>query len=763
MLHLLDPGAYRLSDREAFQQRVKNRASVADAVAQLTDEAPAMFLEDAVAQLEQAFGDDPPLRALTGNLSPLVEEDVSSTARVRAIRALRSHATETYKLHRRLLRTRRDDPSVQHLLATRQGLDRLPCDDSPRRLAWDLVEEWRRALPVDEQGRPPFGAAPTFAEFVEAALSHPVALAKRFRMRGDAAHDSTGPGKPAHASFWSDEARWCARASETLAQAVDIEPRADALAEWIANSNKKAIIFVDDPDVASRVASTLQQALGRTSVLLLDPATPTGGAEVLSRFMTEADVRAIVADRSAEEGLNLQGTRAVLVHYDLPFAPTRIEQRNGRIDRLEAMGSPRFLTFEGTSEYELEWIGFLEARVKVFDRTVAPLQYLLAASCQRLREHLVSRGPHAFAAEGAVLEGPGGLEDELRIIRQQEGLDSLSLTLEADDAFFSAMCESDEEASVSDGADCEEWLCRRLNLSRRGMNYAKGTPEFHYEYALANRPLLPLHAVVTNLEQSIDSTRSRPTFLKLGPFTYDRESAIRAQGVRLLRPGNPFLDGVENLVRCDDRGAAFAMWRLDAALPPGETRLFFRVEFVVQVGVTKARKVVDEAGGASDALRRLADSAFPPVTRHIWVDSDCRRVTAEPWLSRLDMPFVQGRDANLRPDRWAFADGACPVHDWSGLCRKAREAAEAMLWDDELTCMQSAAVRRWNEVQAAHRIQWASRIARMPEGATRAAESKAAHLSDCLDEALLAGLQQPSVHVDSMGAVYLSSTSLKDV
>lgn len=44
-------------------------------------------------------------------------------------------------------------------------------------------------------------------------------------------------------------------------------------------------------------------------------------------------VRILLATDAAREGVNLQGHCADLVHFDIPWNPARIEQRNGRIDR----------------------------------------------------------------------------------------------------------------------------------------------------------------------------------------------------------------------------------------------------------------------------------------------------------------------------------------------------------------------------------------------------------------------------------------------
>jgi uncharacterized membrane protein len=47
----------------------------------------------------------------------------------------------------------------------------------------------------------------------------------------------------------------------------------------------------------------------------------------------ESPVRILLATDAAREGVNLQGHCADLLHYDIPWNPARMEQRNGRIDR----------------------------------------------------------------------------------------------------------------------------------------------------------------------------------------------------------------------------------------------------------------------------------------------------------------------------------------------------------------------------------------------------------------------------------------------
>ncbi len=47
----------------------------------------------------------------------------------------------------------------------------------------------------------------------------------------------------------------------------------------------------------------------------------------------ENSVRVLIATDAASEGLNLQETARLLLHFDVPWNPSRLEQRNGRLDR----------------------------------------------------------------------------------------------------------------------------------------------------------------------------------------------------------------------------------------------------------------------------------------------------------------------------------------------------------------------------------------------------------------------------------------------
>jgi superfamily II DNA/RNA helicase len=66
------------------------------------------------------------------------------------------------------------------------------------------------------------------------------------------------------------------------------------------------------------------------------PTPPARRKEIKRAFNTDPQkhpVRILIATDAAREGINLQGHCSNLFHFDVPWNPSRMEQRNGRIDR----------------------------------------------------------------------------------------------------------------------------------------------------------------------------------------------------------------------------------------------------------------------------------------------------------------------------------------------------------------------------------------------------------------------------------------------
>ncbi|MCL6538897.1 MAG: DUF3883 domain-containing protein, partial [Acidothermus sp.] len=97
----------------------------------------------------------------------------------------------------------------------------------------------------------------------------------------------------------------------------------------------KLIVFTEHRDTLKYLRNRLQRTLGRPDTI----ASIDGGMhrderrKVQERFSNDPDCRILVATDAAGEGINLQRANLV-VNYDLPWNPNRLEQRFGRVHRI---------------------------------------------------------------------------------------------------------------------------------------------------------------------------------------------------------------------------------------------------------------------------------------------------------------------------------------------------------------------------------------------------------------------------------------------
>ncbi|NNJ13102.1 DEAD/DEAH box helicase [Chloroflexales bacterium ZM16-3] len=96
------------------------------------------------------------------------------------------------------------------------------------------------------------------------------------------------------------------------------------------------IIYCRYIATADYVAAELSKSLGRQAGLRVLSVTGERSEEERETLITELEAsprRLLVATDCLSEGINLQGGFDAVVHYDLPWNPNRLEQREGRVDR----------------------------------------------------------------------------------------------------------------------------------------------------------------------------------------------------------------------------------------------------------------------------------------------------------------------------------------------------------------------------------------------------------------------------------------------
>jgi Helicase conserved C-terminal domain/SNF2-related domain len=141
---------------------------------------------------------------------------------------------------------------------------------------------------------------------------------------------------------------------EMIAVADPVRNRADERVKWLANwaftnmsngkswNDRRLVIFTEFEDTRRWLQNKLREELedlGDVDEAIAHFSGTTSQdrrEELKAAFNAPPDqtkLRILICTDAAREGINLQMRCHDLVHFDLPWNPSRLEQRNGRIDR----------------------------------------------------------------------------------------------------------------------------------------------------------------------------------------------------------------------------------------------------------------------------------------------------------------------------------------------------------------------------------------------------------------------------------------------
>jgi ATP-dependent helicase HepA len=775
MLHLLDPVVYQLEDLENFHAKIVNRQALAETVAAL-DPSNLFFMDAALDDLTERIPNDLRLvqltRALKEKLLELPDEDDEEFCI--AVRHLRAHISETYRLNRRILRNRRSQ--VEGLTPDRKGVQVWTVKGSAMKRLESVLEDWRvsASLSIDSADAAVAQAFVAFYWTVTCALLEDLSVLRQLCTERQLSIESDA-SKP----FIGEEVLL-----RTVIRAIEdeewMETRLDRLYVGLRTlpESTKAVVFCTSESVADKVFAHLRSS--NLGLIRHDVGEVGDGVNELCwrEFLTNSAIRVIVCDRQAEEGINLQGGDKVVVHFDLPLQPNRIEQRMGRVDRYGAGSSVQsYVLLDEDAPLQAAWFGILDQGWGVFNQSISSLQYLVEAELDVLRGALIHGGVEALDALRDRLAGSSGLvARELKLIDQQDALDQLSPLPEADlDDLFEV---DGDWRTIRD--TMMYWIEDTLLFRKEDEPRTPGTHSvddpfrFHYYPPDGNNQsptLIPSSGFINDFLGAIDfeAPGSRAALPKSYPYAVHRPTAVRRR-VSPLRYGTAFIEAVMSFSELDDRGRSYVMWRqVFDHLPPSEIRLCFRFDFVVEACLDDAIAVLTadhgQSGEAAHAvLARRGDSLFSPAVVQVWVDEDGDELPQQ-FIERfliakyakkggkgyidknLETPYLRAF-RRVAPDTFA---------NWEERCERMRDRALAIVMArPELKGQQHRALDRAVAEDEIRYAQLQTRIQSL-QGREAQAEAHQLMLEQELSQALHRGILSPSIKVDVAGVVFLSS------
>lgn len=732
LLNLLDPLTHRLDDLEGFRLKLKQRRSVGRLLLSLNPETPGLVLRQRGAELERSFPDDPFVREFAPKLVTATREAPDQLPAL--CTALKEHVADSYRIHQRLIRSRRADaqgwefrsrgPAVSDELS----LSHVRVEGDPSNHMADLtqaVEDWRTAATEALIGAPDARRALTlrYRSMLEAIAEG----AEGFRdWLADtpplfAGEDEILAALSNLTSVNSDDGR-----SETMIESV----RRLIKALRADTGNPKIAVFASATSVAIAFHSALQHGLATSnSYLLVD-----GGDGAVAAFRGDVKGAILVVDRSAEEGLNLSFADAI-VHLDLPMNAARIEQRIGRLDRYGRRQTLiRHRIFLPSDEGMTPWAAWYEllaTGLLIFHRSISDVQFLLEAFEDEAFGALFISGADALLPLAAIFRVRVG--EERKSQDEQYALDRTALFEDPVEPFIRGLEDAEADENALEAA-VDAWYVGVLQLKRRPFAWPVEDP---FKFSLARETLIPRVPWQQLLEIEDGD-----------PLTWKRQIATRDGQVTLLRPGTPLVDIISRFTRWDDRGTAFITLRhVDhwSADPWVGFKLCFTIEPDLKVDDLLAPSL-SELAAARRAQRYL------PIRREtLYVDINGAPVVDAAILAHLSIPYNKDRkkagfDINLGSRPQLFAEYIDPAV-FPGICRRVRDGARSALEvQPDYAAAQAAAVR----LAMSDLDRRKSRLVRR-----QSAGDTMARADITLIEATLPGIAAPAIRLEAMGCFVL--------
>lgn len=657
LLHLLDPQHYQPDQLESFTRRIALRDQLALTYQALTPDIDEFDMSLYAGELKNLFPDDAGLIDLL-EAAAAADDDIRPGAVVR----VREHLSETYRLHHRLLRTRRTAQLGATFTVrgrTRARPFTLEVSDQTDRLRSQLLDSLRLQLTaaMEQEDIDPTTAVNILRDVAARCGSLPHALQPLVNpqnmphgWRGVLEHVD-----PAVSDGWRHLIDNVGTATEAVVHEMgDVLSRAT-----VARGVSRAVITSAFTESAQAVATELSRRWGIDRVAVhLSTRSPDDNTTEIGRWTSDGPCSLLVCDASAEEGINLQ-LADLLIHLDLPWESFRVEQRIGRCDRHAAptLGPiPSAVVTFGDQPYAIGWFNFLADGCQVFLQSVSSLQYVMSDTEREIHTAVLRKGPQVL--EEVIEEQASTLASERTRITAHDALDSLDQAGASDpnDADTELLA-SDHRSTLTDslvswlegvGANIRSLAPGVIRLGR------KPRPQVEFELQLA---------MARYMEQPLASRRS---------------SAVDRR-IPVLRAGHGLVDAVVGHLSHSDRGVAFALFRPARGQWPPVVVL--RTDYLVSTPATERFIAAAEPLGLGSWLRQLLRELVPPTVETIVMTTDGTEVTHP----ALTQPYDKQRgDRNLssRPD--LFERFTAHI-DWGATCTTAMELSCEVLARREST------------------------------------------------------------------------------
>jgi len=201
-------------------------------------------------------------------------------------------------------------------------------------------------------------------------------------------------------------------------------------------TNERVVVFTEYAHTMGWLQRVLTQRGYAERLAVIEGATPTEDRELIrARFTADPakePVRVLLATDAAGEGIDLQNHCHRLVSFDIPFNPSRLEQRIGRIDRYGQTETPEvfhFLPDNKSSTYasDADFMGRVAKKIAQVEVDLGSANQVIG---EEIQEHFARRKPAKRKAKrvdtNEVIQAAlaGGIALNARLTELERGYDA---------------------------------------------------------------------------------------------------------------------------------------------------------------------------------------------------------------------------------------------------------------------------------------------------------------------------------------------------
>ena len=184
--------------------------------------------------------------------------------------------------------------------------------------------------------------------------------------------------------------------NKLAALAKKSDSKTEALVTWIKqhlfNQNdelrddERLIVFTEYKETLFFLEQRLlQEGFDKNTLrLLFGGMNPDEFEQVKSEFEDpNAAVRLLLATDAASEGINMQECCRWVIHYDIPWSPSKIVQRNGRVSRHGQVRDVSVHYFRSGEDADLDFLAYVAGKVSTIQDDLGSVERIFDAAIQR--------------------------------------------------------------------------------------------------------------------------------------------------------------------------------------------------------------------------------------------------------------------------------------------------------------------------------------------------------------------------------------------